>query len=167
MPEFFELHIPSTGQLAKSKLRWNSGCEVGISFESLGAFGSTSSSDGELSARMARLEDEIGALKQTLGFFKSWFIKRKQPNLGGRNRHLVALLPRGDAETLEQPSAVPWGRWLLGQRLATWRRSRFDESIRNLKMRARRPRPRNSSSRDTLADLGEAARKLVGIANAR
>src|ERR1700722_7272075 len=52
-PEFFELHIPSTGQLAKSKLRWNSGREVGISFESLGAFGSTSSSDGELSARMA------------------------------------------------------------------------------------------------------------------
>jgi len=66
MPEFFELHIPSTGQLAKSKLRWNSGREVGISFESLGAFGSPSSSDGELSARMARLEDEITALKQTL-----------------------------------------------------------------------------------------------------
>jgi len=66
MPEFFELHIPSTGQFAKSKLIWNDNCEVGISFESIGAFGSPSSSDGELSARMARLEDEIAALKQTL-----------------------------------------------------------------------------------------------------
>ena len=66
MPEFFELHIPSTGQIAKSKLIWNNKCEVGISFESLGALGSPSSSDGELSARMARLEDEITALKQTL-----------------------------------------------------------------------------------------------------
>jgi hypothetical protein len=66
MPEFFELHIPSTGQIAKSKLIWNDNCEVGISFECLGALGPLSSSDGELSARMARLEDEITALKQTL-----------------------------------------------------------------------------------------------------
>jgi PilZ domain len=66
MPELFELHIPSKGQFAKSKLVWNKNCEVGISFESLGAFGSPPLSDGEMSARMARLEDEITALKQTL-----------------------------------------------------------------------------------------------------
>jgi hypothetical protein len=34
-------------------------------------------------------------------------------------------------------------------RLATWRRGRFDESTRNLKMRALKPCPRNSSSRAT------------------
>ena len=38
LAEFFELHIPSKGQFAKSKLVWNKNCEVGISFESLGAF---------------------------------------------------------------------------------------------------------------------------------
>jgi hypothetical protein len=66
MPEFFELHIPSKRQFAKSKLVWNRNCEVGISFESPGAFGSLVSSDGELSARMGRLEVEIAALKKML-----------------------------------------------------------------------------------------------------
>jgi hypothetical protein len=67
MPEFFELHIPSKGKFANSKLIWKNGCEVGICFDSPCAFGSTSSTgEDEMSDRFARLEDEITALKQTL-----------------------------------------------------------------------------------------------------
>jgi hypothetical protein len=62
-----ELHIPAKGQIAQSKLVWIDDCEVGISFDSIVAVGTApSSSDGELSVRMARLEDEITALKKTL-----------------------------------------------------------------------------------------------------
>jgi hypothetical protein len=64
--EFFELHIPSKGQIVQSKLVWIDGCEVGISFERVAAFATPPSSDGELLTRMARLEDEISSLKTML-----------------------------------------------------------------------------------------------------
>jgi hypothetical protein len=68
MAEFFELHVPSKGQIAKAKLIWSNNCEVGISLVCPGALGYSSSgpSDGELPIRVSRLEDEIGALKQIL-----------------------------------------------------------------------------------------------------
>jgi PilZ domain len=64
--DFLELHIPTKGQILQSKVAWIDGCEVGVSFDPVVAFGTPSSSDGELPVRMARLEDEITALKQML-----------------------------------------------------------------------------------------------------
>ncbi len=64
--DFFELHIPSKEQIVQSKLVWIDGCEVGISFDSIPAFATPPSSDGELLTRMARLEDEISSLKSML-----------------------------------------------------------------------------------------------------
>jgi hypothetical protein len=62
-----ELYIPARGQIVQSKLVWIDNCEVGVSFDSIVAVGTApSSSDGELSVRMARLEDEITALKKVL-----------------------------------------------------------------------------------------------------
>src|ERR1700694_1071049 len=62
-----ELYIPDRGQIAQSRMVWIDNCEVGVSFDSIVAVGTApSSSDGELSARMARLEDEITALKKLL-----------------------------------------------------------------------------------------------------
>jgi hypothetical protein len=62
-----ELYIPAKGQIAQSKLVWIDNCEVGVSFDSIVTVGTApSSSDGELSVRMARLEDEITALKKVL-----------------------------------------------------------------------------------------------------
>ena len=62
-----ELYIPAKGQVAQSKLVWIDDCEVGVSFDSIVTVGSPpSSTDGELSVRMARLEDEITALKRVL-----------------------------------------------------------------------------------------------------
>ena len=61
-----ELHIPGKGRVIQSKLVWINNCEVGVSFESIVAFGPPPTSDGELSARIARLETEITELKQML-----------------------------------------------------------------------------------------------------
>jgi hypothetical protein len=61
-----ELHIPSKQQIVPSSLVWIDNCEVGVSFEPVAALGAPSSSDGELSVRMARLEDEIATLKEML-----------------------------------------------------------------------------------------------------
>jgi hypothetical protein len=66
IPESFQLHIPSKGQIVQSRLAWVDNCEAGISFETSVAMDSPSSSDGELSIRVARLEDEISALRQML-----------------------------------------------------------------------------------------------------
>jgi hypothetical protein len=64
----FELHIPSKEQIAKAKLIWSNGYEVGISLVCPGALGYSSleSSEGELPVRVGKLEDEIAALKQML-----------------------------------------------------------------------------------------------------
>jgi hypothetical protein len=61
-----QLHIPAKGQVVQSQLVWINNCEVGVSFDSIVAFGPQPSSDGELSARTARLETEIAELKQML-----------------------------------------------------------------------------------------------------
>jgi len=66
IPEGLELHIPSKGQIVQSRLAWVDNCEAGISFESPVALDSPSSGDSEVLVRMARLEDEISALKQML-----------------------------------------------------------------------------------------------------
>jgi hypothetical protein len=66
IPETIELHIPSKGQIVQSKLAWVDNCEAGISFESPVALDSPSPVDSEVFVRMARLEDEISALKQML-----------------------------------------------------------------------------------------------------
>jgi hypothetical protein len=65
IPEGLELHIPSKGQIVQSKLAWVDNCEAGISFESPVALDSPSG-ESEVFVRMARLEDEISALKQML-----------------------------------------------------------------------------------------------------
>jgi uncharacterized protein YceH (UPF0502 family) len=65
------LHIPSKGQIVQSRLAWVDNCEAGISFETSVAVDSPSSSDGELSIRVARLEDEISALRQMLKHLQS------------------------------------------------------------------------------------------------
>jgi hypothetical protein len=65
IPEGLELHIPSKGQIVQSKLAWVDNCEAGISFESPVALDSPSG-ESEVLVRMARLEDEISALKQML-----------------------------------------------------------------------------------------------------
>lgn len=70
MPDAFELHIPSKGQIVQSKLAWVDNFEAGISFESAVVVDSPSSRDGELCSRMDRLEDEITALKQMLKHFQ-------------------------------------------------------------------------------------------------
>ena len=62
--DFLELHIPAKGQIVQSKVAWIDNCEVGVSFDTVVAFATPS--DGELPVRMARLEDEIAALKQML-----------------------------------------------------------------------------------------------------
>ena len=68
MVDCFELHIPSKEQIAKAKLMWSNGYEVGISLVCPGALGysSLASSEGELPVRLSRLEDEIATLKQML-----------------------------------------------------------------------------------------------------
>jgi PilZ domain len=65
--DFLELHIPTKRKIAQSKVVWIDDCEVGVSFEYIVAVDtSPPSSDGELSVRIARLEDEITALKEML-----------------------------------------------------------------------------------------------------
>lgn len=64
--ERFELHVPAKGQIVQSKLIWIDDCEVGISFDSIVAFDTPPSSEGGLSLRMARLENEITGLKRML-----------------------------------------------------------------------------------------------------
>jgi hypothetical protein len=65
--DFLELHIPTKRTIAQSKVVWVDDCEVGVSFEYIVAVDtSPSSSDGELSVRIARLEYEITELKQIL-----------------------------------------------------------------------------------------------------
>jgi hypothetical protein len=72
MMDSLELHIPSKEQIARAKLIWSSGCEVGISLVSPGALGYSSFAldEGELPVRVGRLEDEIAALKQMLARLK-------------------------------------------------------------------------------------------------
>ena len=72
MMDSFELHIPSKEQIARAKLIWGNGCEVGISLVCPGALGYSSfaSGEGELPVRVGRLEDEIAALKQMLARLK-------------------------------------------------------------------------------------------------
>jgi hypothetical protein len=77
IPEGFELHIPSKGQIVQSRLAWVDNCEAGISFESPVALDSPSSGDSEVLVRMARLEDEISALKQMLKHLQDQLDKSK------------------------------------------------------------------------------------------
>ena len=65
--DFLELHIPTKRKIAQSKVVWVDNCEVGVSFEYIVAVDtSPPSNDGDLSVRIARLQDEITALKQIL-----------------------------------------------------------------------------------------------------
>jgi hypothetical protein len=66
LPELFELHIPAKGHVVQSKKKWMGDCEVGISFEYPPVSAAPPSGDGELLARMAKLEDEITLLKKVL-----------------------------------------------------------------------------------------------------
>jgi hypothetical protein len=66
IPDAFELHVPTKGQIIQAKRAWMEACEVGISFERNIAFAPSSSSDSELLARMAKLEDEVASLKELL-----------------------------------------------------------------------------------------------------
>jgi hypothetical protein len=65
--DFLELHIPTKRKIAQSRIVWVDDCEVGVSFEYIVAVDtSPPPSDGELSVRIARLEDEITMLKEML-----------------------------------------------------------------------------------------------------
>ena len=73
--DFFELHIPGKGAVLQSKLVWMNNCEAGVSFDAITAVGAPPSGNDELSARMARLEDEITALKDMLKRLQGQFDK--------------------------------------------------------------------------------------------
>ena len=76
--DFLELHIPTKRKIAQSKVVWVDNCEVGVSFEYIVAVDtSPSSSDGELSVRIAQLEDEITALKEMIYCLRKQIIRTR------------------------------------------------------------------------------------------
>jgi hypothetical protein len=76
--DFLELHIPTKRKIAQSKVVWVDECEAGVTFEYIVALDtSPSSSDSELSDRIARLEDEITGLKQILYRLRKQIDKNK------------------------------------------------------------------------------------------
>lgn len=64
--DIIDLHIPVKGQTLGAKVQWRGADEIGIAFISSSALGNVDPHDGELSARVARLEAEIAALKQMI-----------------------------------------------------------------------------------------------------
>lgn len=64
--EMLELHIPVKGQRLRGKVKWREADEIGIAFVSETAVATPPLSDDELAMRVARLEGEIAALKQTV-----------------------------------------------------------------------------------------------------
>jgi hypothetical protein len=67
-----DLHIPVKGSTFHATVSWRNGDEIGVSFVTSAVADASPASDGELAARVARLEAEIAALKQ--------LIKRLQKN---------------------------------------------------------------------------------------
>jgi hypothetical protein len=61
-----ELHIPIKGHKCTAKVIWRAADEFGVTFVDASKGGNSGPSDGELSDRVARLEDEIVALKQLI-----------------------------------------------------------------------------------------------------
>ena len=64
--ETLELHIPVKGQTLHAKVKWREPGEIGIAFVSDAGVEAQPASDDELTARVARLEGEIAALKQMI-----------------------------------------------------------------------------------------------------
>jgi len=64
--EMLELYIPIKGQRLRGKVKWREADEIGIAFVSDAAVETPSVSGDELAVRVARLEGEIAALKQTI-----------------------------------------------------------------------------------------------------
>jgi hypothetical protein len=64
--DIIDLHIPIKGQTLRAKVQWREANEIGIAFVSSSASGDAEPHDGKLSARVARLEAEIAALKQMI-----------------------------------------------------------------------------------------------------
>jgi hypothetical protein len=64
--EMLELHIPIKGQTLRGKVKWREADEIGISFAGNAAVEAPPAGNDEMAARVARLENEIVALKQMI-----------------------------------------------------------------------------------------------------
>ena len=62
--DIINLHIPNKGQILRAKVQWREADEIGISFVSNSTMSGLVSDDVDLTARVARLEAEIEALKR-------------------------------------------------------------------------------------------------------
>lgn len=70
VPNVVDLYIPQKEQMLRARVQWRRGEEIGLAFAdaTISADGGT---DGELAARIARLESEIGALRRALKQLKT------------------------------------------------------------------------------------------------
>lgn len=65
-PDTLELHIPTKNQVLRARVQWREADEIGVSFVSETGVTGAPAGDGELAARVQRLEGEIAALKQMI-----------------------------------------------------------------------------------------------------
>lgn len=65
-PDTLELHIPNKNQIVRAKVKWREVDEIGVSFVIEAGVAGEPAGDGELAARVGRLEAEIAQLKLML-----------------------------------------------------------------------------------------------------
>lgn len=74
VPDGFDLHIPQKDQTLHARAQWRHGEEMGIAFETTAALdhpGEPEAADDDLVTRVARLEEEVVALRRLLRKIKS------------------------------------------------------------------------------------------------
>jgi hypothetical protein len=70
VPDMVDLYIPQKEQTVRAHVQWRHGDEIGLAFpDAIRAADGTT--DGELAARVARLESEVAALRRMLKRLKS------------------------------------------------------------------------------------------------
>ncbi|MGH6673046.1 MAG: PilZ domain-containing protein [Xanthobacteraceae bacterium] len=69
MPDVVDLYIPQKEQTLRARVQWRHGDEIGLAFPEASA-AVDGAADGELAARVARLESELAALRRMLNRLK-------------------------------------------------------------------------------------------------
>jgi len=70
VPDVVDLYIPQKEETMRARVQWRHGDEIGLAFPD-GVAAADGTSGGELAARVAQLESEIGALQRALKRLKN------------------------------------------------------------------------------------------------
>jgi hypothetical protein len=66
IPDVVNLHIPQREETRRARVQWRRADEIGLAFAAADPVTTTSQQESELIQRVAQLETEIAALKQTI-----------------------------------------------------------------------------------------------------